>query len=101
MACAAALSGQKLLFAEDVPGRGSIALPDEVGLAPRRARWYKSLPDEWVQCGLCPHGCKISDGERGTCGTRENRHGVLHTLVHSRPCSVVLDPIEKKPFFHL
>ena len=97
----AALSGQRLLLAEDVPGRGAIPLSDEGGLAPRRARWYKSLPDEWVQCGLCPHGCKISEGERGTCGTRENRRGVLHTLVHSRPCSVALDPVEKKPFFHL
>ena len=101
--CAAGLAGPlgaSRLLAQDVAGRG-LPLPEDGGLAPRRARWFKSLPDEWVQCGLCPHGCKISEGERGTCGTRENRRGVLHTLVHSRPCSVALDPIEKKPFFHV
>jgi pyruvate formate lyase activating enzyme len=74
---------------------------EEGGLNPQPARWYKALPEDWVQCGLCPHGCRISDGERGTCGVRENRHGRLYTLVHSRPCSRQLDPVEKKPFFHL
>jgi pyruvate formate lyase activating enzyme len=71
------------------------------GLAPRPARWYEELEESWVQCGLCPHGCRISDDERGTCGVRENRGGTLFTLVHSRPCSIALDPVEKKPFFHV
>jgi pyruvate formate lyase activating enzyme len=70
-------------------------------LVPHAARWYKKLPEDWVQCGLCPHACKVSDGERGTCGVRENRRGTFYTLVHSRPCSIAVDPIEKKPFFHV
>jgi pyruvate formate lyase activating enzyme len=74
---------------------------EEGGLNPRPARWYKKLPDSWVQCGLCPRGCRISDDERGTCGVRENRRGTLFTLVHSRPCTIALDPVEKKPFFHV
>lgn len=77
------------------------AAPGLAEPTPHPARWYKRQPEEWVQCGLCPHGCRISDGERGTCGVRENRRGSLFTLVHSQPCSVALDPIEKKPFFHL
>jgi pyruvate formate lyase activating enzyme len=32
---------------------------------------------------------------------RENRDGVYHTLVHGHPCAVHLDPIEKKPLFHV
>ena len=32
---------------------------------------------------------------------RENRGGKLKTLVHSRPVALNLDPIEKKPFFHV
>jgi len=32
---------------------------------------------------------------------RENRGGALATLVHSRPAALGLDPIEKKPFFHV
>jgi len=31
---------------------------------------------------------------------RENRAGTLYTLVYGRPCSLALDPIEKKPFYH-
>jgi len=84
--------------AERAAGRGRL---DDGGLNPQPARWYKTLPESWVQCGLCPHGCRISEDERGTCGVRENRGGKLYTLVHSRPCSIALDPVEKKPFFHV
>jgi pyruvate formate lyase activating enzyme len=42
----------------------------------------------------------IDDLERGYCGVRENRGGTYYTLVHSRPCSIHTDPIEKKPLFH-
>ncbi len=89
------------LLAQDVPSRASEVKVEEGGLAPRPARWFRKLPEEWVQCGLCPNECRISEAERGTCGVRENRKGSLYTLVHSRPCSVALDPIEKKPFFHV
>lgn len=34
------------------------------------------------------------------CGVRENREGVLYTLVYGRPISTAVDPIEKKPLFH-
>jgi pyruvate formate lyase activating enzyme len=54
-----------------------------------------------VECGLCFRGCRIADGARGACGVRENRAGALKTLVHSRPSALGLDPIEKKPFFHV
>jgi len=39
--------------------------------------------------------------ERGTCGVRENREGTYYTLAHGRVCAVHLDPIEKKPFYHV
>jgi pyruvate formate lyase activating enzyme len=31
---------------------------------------------------------------------RENRDGILYTLVYGRPISTAVDPIEKKPLFH-
>lgn len=65
------------------------------------ARWWTPLPDGASQCGVCPHACRIPQGERGACGTRENRGGRLYTLVHSRPCALAVDPVEKKPFFHV
>lgn len=64
------------------------------------ARHYKKLPHLEVQCQICPRKCQVGDRERGYCGTRENQRGTYYTLVYGKPCSLGLDPIEKKPFFH-
>jgi len=64
------------------------------------ARYYRKLPDREIICDLCPRKCRLGDKERGYCGVRENIGGTYYTLVYGRPCSVNLDPIEKKPFFH-
>jgi pyruvate formate lyase activating enzyme len=53
-----------------------------------------------VRCDLCPRLCAIADGERGECGVRENRAGVLYSMVYGRAVAVHTDPIEKKPFYH-
>ncbi|MCK4839456.1 MAG: AmmeMemoRadiSam system radical SAM enzyme [Desulfobulbaceae bacterium] len=54
-----------------------------------------------VQCFLCNHNCRIKDGRRGICQVRENRGGTLYSLVYGRLISENVDPIEKKPVFHL
>jgi len=64
-----------------------------------------SLWEDWrggpkVHCFLCAHHCRIAPAERGLCGVRENRDGVLYTLVYGCPVSTAVDPIEKKPLFH-
>jgi len=66
----------------------------------KEARYYEKLPESEIRCKLCPKECKIGDRERGWCGVRENRGGTYYTLVHSNPCAVHVDPIEKKPLFH-
>ncbi len=75
-------------------------LPRAKGLSSVEARHYKKLENKEIECGICPRKCKVSPLERGYCGTRENRDGVYHTLVYSRPCALNIDPIEKKPLFH-
>ncbi|HOX54756.1 MAG TPA: AmmeMemoRadiSam system radical SAM enzyme [Candidatus Omnitrophota bacterium] len=67
----------------------------------KEAMYYQKLKDFVVQCHLCPRNCVIPDKKRGFCGVRENRGGVLYTLVYARPCAVHIDPIEKKPLFHV
>ena len=62
---------------------------------------YETLQDQRVRCRLCSHMCVIGSGKRGLCGVRENRGGVLETLVYGRLIAAGDDPIEKKPFFHL
>jgi len=64
------------------------------------AQLYEKKDDQKVKCRLCRHNCVIKDGGRGICNVRENRGGVLHTLVYDRIIARHVDPIEKKPLFH-
>ncbi|MHC4310053.1 MAG: AmmeMemoRadiSam system radical SAM enzyme [Planctomycetota bacterium] len=53
-----------------------------------------------VQCELCPKVCLIEPGQSGECRVRINIDGVLRSVVYGYPCSINIDPIEKKPLFH-
>jgi pyruvate formate lyase activating enzyme len=57
--------------------------------------------DLGVKCGLCPFRCFLPEGTRGKCRVRGNWNGRLVTLVYGQPVSLAVDPIEKKPVFHL
>jgi len=63
--------------------------------------YFASLDGGEIQCELCPRRCRVPNGKRGYCRVRENRDGKYYSLVYGNPCAVHLDPIEKKPFFHL
>lgn len=65
------------------------------------ARWYRKLDGGAVLCQLCPRGCTIPPGGRGYCTARKNEDGTLRSLVYGRPVTTAVDPIEKKPVFHL
>lgn len=68
----------------------------------REARYYTILSQEgWVQCQLCPRRCVLAEGQRGVCGVRINKEGTLYTLAYGNPCALHVDPIEKKPIFHM
>jgi pyruvate formate lyase activating enzyme len=63
--------------------------------------YFTSLEGGEIQCELCPHRCRVAKGKRGICRVRENRNGKYYSLVYGNPCAIHLDPIEKKPFFHV
>ncbi len=65
-----------------------------------QAYLYETMSGHRVRCNLCSHRCVIADGRRGICAVRENRHGMLKTLVFGRLVARHVDPIEKKPLFH-
>lgn len=69
----------------------------------KEAMYYKKIdePKNAVWCQLCPRRCFIPEGKTGFCRARKNINGTLYSLGYSRPCSVNIDPIEKKPFFHV
>lgn len=68
---------------------------------PHEARFYQPLPDGKVLCTLCPHDCHIADGARGACAVRYNHGGKLYTLVYDKLVAREINPIEKKPLFHV
>jgi pyruvate formate lyase activating enzyme len=63
--------------------------------------YFKRLEGKTIMCTLCPRFCVVPEGKRGYCEVRENRGGVYYSLVYGNPCAVHIDPIEKKPFFHV
>jgi pyruvate formate lyase activating enzyme len=72
-----------------------------------KATYYETNKENWrdienrtVICRLCPNNCVISDGKRGLCRARINIAGKLYSLVYGYPCSLHIDPIEKKPLYH-
>jgi len=66
----------------------------------KEAILYQKLDFDKVQCKVCNHYCKISEGKRGICGVRENIHGVLFSLNYGKTIARAIDPIEKKPLYH-
>jgi pyruvate formate lyase activating enzyme len=53
-----------------------------------------------VECQICPNRCILAPGDRSVCRSRVNIGGKLYSLAYGNPCTVHVDPIEKKPLNH-
>jgi len=53
-----------------------------------------------VQCEICPHHCKIEEGQVGLCKGRINLSGKIISENYGKLTGFALDPIEKKPLYH-
>ena len=53
-----------------------------------------------VQCQICPNRCVLEPGDRSICRSKVNIGGKLYSLTYGNPCSIHVDPIEKKPLNH-
>jgi len=65
------------------------------------AMLYEKLDKGNVHCFLCAHQCRIAPSKYGVCGVRQNLHGDLYTYAYGRVVAGNIDPVEKKPLFHL
>jgi pyruvate formate lyase activating enzyme len=61
---------------------------------------YRRLDDGRVECFACGHRCRIGEGREGICKIRFHRNGELR-VPSGYVSSIAVDPIEKKPFFHV
>jgi len=71
--------------------------PDEL----QEASYYEKLSGGMVRCFLCPNRCILSEGQIGLCKARKNIEGKLYSLNYGKVVAQHVDPIEKKPFFHV
>ena len=64
-------------------------------------QYFRQINDHTIMCMLCKHHCKIKEGKTGVCGVNKNVDNKLETLVYGYPASLGIDPIEKKPIYHM
>ncbi|HRZ11720.1 MAG TPA: AmmeMemoRadiSam system radical SAM enzyme [Kiritimatiellia bacterium] len=64
------------------------------------ARYGRKLPGGGVQCAVCPHQCRLKEGQRGLCFVRACQGGELVLTTYGRSSGFCADPIEKKPLNH-
>lgn len=65
------------------------------------ARYFSTLAGNRVRCELCPHLCLIAPGKSGRCRVRINDSGQLLTTTWGEATAHAVDPIEKKPLYHV
>lgn len=56
---------------------------------------------ERINCDLCPNNCSLKPGQKGICGARGNIKGEIKSLTYGLFSAIHLDPIEKKPLYHV
>ncbi len=69
----------------------------------KKALWWQLVDEKQkiIQCELCPRECILQPNQSGYCTARINKDGTLYTLTYNKPVSLAVDPIEKKPVFHM
>lgn len=79
--------------------------PQAAALATRTvARGELARPmdrEGWLRCVACGHRCPIGPGRAGVCRVRFNSRGRMHVPYGYTAYGLALDPVEKKPFFHV
>lgn len=55
------------------------------------------LAEERATCAICPHACRLAEGQTGLCHARVAVGSQVVDANYGRVTSLALDPIEKKP----
>lgn len=54
-----------------------------------------------ARCDFCWRECVLEEGQQGPCGIRKNSDGKVVTLGYGQVVASGVDPVEKKPMYHL
>lgn len=84
-----------------ISGPSSAQGPQRGRLGRKLSPYFTALQGGRIRCELCPRQCEVAQGDRGACRVRQNLDGSYYSLVFGNPCAIHVDPIEKKPFYHV
>ena len=66
----------------------------------RRLAMFQEETARGIMCRICPNECVLNEGELSKCNNRRVHNSRLFTMAYGNPCSVNVDPVEKKPLYH-
>jgi pyruvate formate lyase activating enzyme len=66
----------------------------------KRIAMFQEETARGIMCRICPNECVLKEGELSKCNNRKVHDSKLYTMAFGNPCSVNVDPVEKKPLFH-
>jgi pyruvate formate lyase activating enzyme len=66
----------------------------------KKIAMYQEETARGIMCRICPNECVLKEGELSKCNNRKVYNSKLYTMAFGNPCSVNVDPVEKKPFYH-
>lgn len=72
---------------------------DEQDIYKKIAMYQEETP-RGIMCRICPNECVLKEGEVSKCNNRKVHNSKLYTMAYGNPCSVNVDPVEKKPLYH-
>ncbi|MGD0582160.1 MAG: AmmeMemoRadiSam system radical SAM enzyme [Bacteroidales bacterium] len=66
----------------------------------RKVAMFQDESARGIMCRICPNECVLKEGEVSKCNNRKVYKSKLYTMAYGNPCSVAVDPVEKKPLYH-
>ena len=87
---------KKMITTEKSPDPGA---PGPLWKWSRESPYYLQTA-KGVKCQICPNNCILKEDQEGPCRTHVVKENKLYSIAFGNPCSVHVDPIEKKPLFH-
>jgi pyruvate formate lyase activating enzyme len=100
LSCSAGMVCMAAGFKGSPPGSsGSTHFGDSLWKWSKECMYYEVTP-RGTKCLICPNACTIAEGSNSVCRNRTNYKGRLYTIAYGNPCTMHIDPVEKKPLFH-
>jgi pyruvate formate lyase activating enzyme len=74
--------------------------PSEAESLYKKVAMFQEETARGIMCRICPNECVLKEGELSKCNNRKVHDSKLYTMAFGNPCSVNVDPVEKKPLYH-